>query len=74
MVSTLKAVLETIMNSHKKNSKLRVDVELSSGNVLERVAISEIDGEVLTLIMSEEKYYYNLNHVIGFSSSYDDHQ
>ena len=74
MSSTIKAVLENIMSTHKKNSKLRIDVELSSGNVLERVAVSEIIGEVLTLIMAEEKYYYNLNHVIGFSSSYDDHQ
>ena len=74
MATNLKAVLESIAGAHKKNSKLRVDLELSSGNVLERVAITEISGEVVTLVMSEEKYFYNLNHVIGSSSSYDDHQ
>ena len=67
-------VLESLAAAHKKNSKLRIDVELSSGNVLERVAISEINGEVVTLIMADEKYYYDLKHIIGFSSSYDEQQ
>jgi hypothetical protein len=73
-VNQLKAVLESLLTAHKKNSKLRIDIELSSGNVLERVAISDLSGDVVTIIMSEEKYYYSLQHIIGFSSSYDDHQ
>lgn len=74
MATNLKAVLETIVGAHKKNSKLRVDLELTSGNVLERIALTDLQGDVLTLIMSEEKYFYSVNHVIGISSSYDDHQ
>ena len=74
MATSLKAVLETMVSAHKKNSKLRVDLELSSGNVLERIALTDLQGDVLTLVMSEEKYFYSLSHVIGFSSSYDDHQ
>ena len=74
MASSLKAVLESMISAHKKNSKLRVDLELSSGNVLERIALTDLQGDVITLVMSEEKYFYSLSHVIGISSSYDDHQ
>ena len=74
MATSLKAILESMVGAHKKNSKLRVDLELTSGNVLERIALTDLQGDVLTLVMSEEKYYYSLGHVIGFSSSYDDHQ
>ena len=74
MATNLKAVLETLVSAHKKNSKLRVDLELTSGNVLERIALTDLQGDVLTLVMSEEKYFYSVTHVIGISSSYDDHQ
>jgi hypothetical protein len=74
MGSSMKSVVELILAAHKKNSKLRVDVELSSGNVLERIMLNEINGDVVTLTMSEEKYFYSLSHIIGLSSSYDDHQ
>lgn len=74
MASNIKSHLESVVSAHKKNSKLRVDIELSNGNVLERVAIQEINGNLMTLVMSEEKYFYTLNHIIGLSSSYDDHQ
>lgn len=74
MTTNLKAVLESILAAHKKNSKLRVDLELTSGNVLERITLADLQGDVLTLIMSEEKYFYSVGHVIGVSSSYDDHQ
>ena len=72
MNSTLKAVIESAASAHKKNLKSRIDIELSNGNVLERVSIKEINGDVMTLIMSDEKYYYSLAHIIGLSSSYDE--
>ena len=74
MATQLKTVLETLVAAHKKNSKLRVDLELTSGNVLERILLTDLQGDVLTLVMTEEKYFYSVNHVIGISSSYDDHQ
>ena len=72
MNSTLKLVLESAVSAHKKNLKSRIDIELSNGNVLERVAIKDITGDVITLVMSDEKYFYSLSHIIGLSSSYDE--
>lgn len=74
MNSTLKAIIESAANTHKKNLKSRIDIELSNGNVLERVSIKEITGDVITFVMSDEKYYYSLTHIIGLSSSYDEQQ